>query len=102
MQRASIVRLRPLDAHLSAYLQRRAKAAARDIGDFITPEGIDELRTRLTVQRGPRTAPLSMLYPLNVNNWMTLCLNTAAALGAPRIDRDVVRVAQPDVMPQGV
>lgn len=101
MQRVSIARLNPLGEHLATYLQHRARAAARDIGDFITPEGIDELRTRLTVQRGPRTAPLSMLYPLNVNNWMTLCLNTAAALGAPRIDRDVVRVAQPDVLAQG-
>lgn len=102
MQRTSIVRLGPLGAHLSAYLQHRAKAAGRALDEFITPEGIDELRTRLTVQRGQGTAPLSMLYPLNVNNWMTLCLNTAAALGAPRIDRDVVRVAQPDVQPQGV
>ena len=101
MQRVSIVRLAPLDAHLSAYLQRRAAAAGRELGEFITPEGVDELRTRLTVQRGPRTAPLSMLYPLNVNNWLTVCLNTAAALGAPRVDRDVVRVAQPDVLAQG-
>ncbi len=101
MQRTSIVRLNPLGAHLGAYLQHRATAAAREIGEFITPEGIDELRARLTVQRGPRTAPLSMLYPLNVNNWLTLCLNTAAALGAPRIDRDVVRVAQPDVQHPG-
>ena len=102
MQRVSIARLRALGEHLGANLQHRAKVAARDLGDFITPDGVDELRTRLTVQRGPRTAPLSMLYPLNVNNWMTLCLNTAAALGAPRIDRDVVRVAQPDVLPEGV
>ena len=101
MQRTSIVRLNPLGAHLGAYLQHRAKAAGRALDEFITPEGIDELRTRLTVQRGQNTAPLSMLYPLNVNNWMTLCLNTAAALGAPRIDRDVVRVAQPDVLAQG-
>ena len=101
MQRTSIVRLGPLDAHLNAYLQHRAKAAARALDEFITPEGVDELRTRLTVQRGGRTAPLSMLYPLNVNNWVTLCLNTAAALGAPRVDRDVVRVAQPDGLQAG-
>lgn len=98
MQRTNIVRLNPLGANLGAYLQHRAKAAARGLDEFITPDGVDELRTRLTVQRGGRTAPLSMLYPLNVNNWVTLCLNTAAALGAPRVDRDVVRVAQPDVM----
>lgn len=98
MQRASIVRLGPLESHLSAYLQHRVKAAGRALDEFLTPEGVDELRTRLTVQRGGRSAPLSMLYPLNVNNWVTLCLNTAAALGAPRVDRDVVRVAQPDVL----
>ena len=101
MQRTSIVRLNPLGAHLGAYLQHRARAAGRELGEFITPEGVDELRTRLTVQRGGRTAPLSMLYPLNVNNWLTLCLNTAAGLGAPCVDRDVVRVAQPDVLPEG-
>ena len=101
MQRTSIVRLNPLGANLGAYLHHRAKAAARTLDEFITPDGVDELRTRLTVQRGERTAPLSMLYPLNVNNWVTLCMNTAAALGAPRVDRDVVRVAQPDVLAQG-
>ena len=95
MQRTSIVRLPPLGADLGPYLQHRAKAAGRTLDEFITPEGVDELRSRLTVQRGGRNAPLSMLYPLNVNNWMTLCLNTAADLGAPRIDRDVVRVANP-------
>lgn len=101
MQRTSIVRLNPLGAHLGAYLQHRAQAASRALDEFITPDGVDELKTRLTVQRGGRTAPLSMLYPLNVNNWVTLCLNTAAALGAPRVDRDVVRVAQPDVLQEG-
>ena len=96
MQRTSIVRLAPLGANLSAYLQHRAAAAGRGLEEFITPDGVDELKNRLTVHRGGRAAPLSMLYPLNVNNWMTLALNTAAALGAPRIDRDVVRVANPD------
>lgn len=97
MQRTSIVHLQPLGADLAAYLQHRAKAAARQLDEFITVDGIDELKTRLTIQRGPRSAPLSMLYPLNVNNWMTLCMNTAAEIGAPRIDRDVVRIANPQV-----
>jgi len=97
MQRSSIVRLGPLGAQLSAYLQHRAKAAGRELSDFITPEGVDELRTRLAIDRGPKVPPLPMHYPLNVNNWMTLCLNTAAALGAPKVDREVVRVAKPDL-----
>ena len=90
MQRMEIARLRPLGADLSAYLTLRAQASGRPLADFITPDGIDELRSRLTLPEGP-DGPRSLLYPLNVNNWMTAALNTAAALGAPKVDRDVVR-----------
>ena len=90
MQRVELVRLRPLGADLPAYLQHRAEQAGAKLESLITPEGIDELRTRLTVQMG-QDGPASMLYPLNVNNWMIAALNTAAGLGAPRVDRDVIR-----------
>ena len=86
-------RLRPLGADLSTYLQLRASAAGRKLDEFITPDGVDELRSRLTVKGPGQDAPVSLLYPLNVNNWMVAALNTAAELGAPRIDRDVVRAA---------
>ena len=91
MQRCDVVRLCPLGADLSAYLQFRAANAGRELGDFISPDGVDELRTRLTVHAGGQDAPISLLYPLNVNNWMVAALNTAADLGAPRVDRDVIR-----------
>ena len=87
------------DAHHGVTVQHRSHAARDPMKPnlrqvhLLHAELFDELRTRLTVQRGPRTAPLSMLYPLNVNNWMVAALNTAAELGAPRIDRDVVRAA---------
>lgn len=85
MQRIEVARLPPLGADLSAYLQTRAAAAGRKLDEFITAEGVDELRTRL-VANGT-----SLLNPLNVNNWMSAALNTAADLGAPVVDRDVVR-----------
>ena len=91
MQRCDVVRLPPLGADLSSYLQFRAANAGRKLDDFITPDGVDELRTRLTVHAGGQDAPVSLLYPLNVNNWMVAALNTAAGLGAPRVDRDVIR-----------
>ena len=91
MQRIEIARLPPLSADLSAYLQCRAGVAGRKLDEFITPEGVDELRSRLTVQGTGEHAQMSMLYPLNINNWMSTALNTAADLGAPRVDRDVVR-----------
>lgn len=93
MQRTEIARLRPLGPDLSTYLQLRATAHGRKLDEFITPDGVDELKTRLTVKGVGQDAPVSLLYPLNVNNWMVAALNTAAELGAPRIDRDVIRAA---------
>ena len=91
MQRIEVARLPPLAADLAAYLQCRATAAGRKLDEFITPDGVDELRARLTVQGTGQAAPVSLLYPLNVNNWMAAALNTAADLGAPHVDRDVIR-----------
>lgn len=91
MQRCEVARLCPLGADLSAYLQFRANTVGRKVDEFITADGVDELRARLTVTPGDKSAPVSLLYPLNVNNWMAAALNTAAGLGAPRVDRDVIR-----------
>lgn len=93
MGRCDVVRLPHLDEHLGAYLRFRADNAGRKLEDFITADGLDELRTRLTVHGSGQEAGVSLLYPLNVNNWMVAALNTAAELGAPRIDRDVIRAA---------
>lgn len=91
MQRTEIARLRPLGADLAAYLQVRIAKTNKKLEEFITPEGIDELRSRLTVSTREKEGTVSLLYPLNVNNWMVAALNTAAALGAPRVDRGVIR-----------
>ena len=91
MQRCEVARLCSLGTDLSAYLQFRAANAGRKLEEFITVDGVDELRTRLTISAGDKNAPVSLLYPLNVNNWMAAALNTAAGLGAPRVDRDVIR-----------
>ncbi|ACB34540.1 conserved hypothetical protein [Leptothrix cholodnii SP-6] len=93
-QRCEVVHLLPLDGDLRAYLEHRARAAGRELGDFIDQSGVDELRTRLTITRpasGGKTAATSLLYPLAVNNLVTAALNVAADLGVPVINRDVVR-----------
>lgn len=91
MQRCEVARLCPLGADLSAYLQFRAATIGRKLEEFITPDGVDEMRARLTISAGAHSEQVSLLYPLNVNNWMAAALNTAAGLGAPRVDRDVIR-----------
>ncbi len=93
-QRCEVVHLLPLDGDLSAYLAHRARAAGRDLAEFMDASGVDEIRTRLTHTRpgpGNKVAATSLLYPLAVNNLMTAALNVAADLGVPVINRDVVR-----------
>lgn len=91
MQRCQVVRLHPLGADLAAYLSVRCASVGRELKEFITPDGIDEMRTLLMSKGDSDGAPISLLYPLNVNNWMIAALNTAADLGAPLVDRDVLR-----------
>jgi type II secretory pathway predicted ATPase ExeA len=89
-----VVQLLPLDGDLQAYLEHRAQAVGRKLVEFADAGGVDEIRARLTVVRpgaGGKTRATSLLYPLAVNNLFTAALNTAAELGAPIVNRDVVR-----------
>lgn len=93
-QRIEIVQLMPLDADLDDYLAHRARAAGKPLEHFITTDGVNEIRARLTVVKpapGGKSQATSLLYPLAVNNLMTAALNVAADLGAPVVNRDVVR-----------
>ena len=94
VQRCEVVHLLPLDGDLQAYLAHRAQTIGRELGEFIDASGVEEIRARLTITRpgaGGKTRAASLLYPLAVNNLVTAALNTAAELGAPIVNRDVVR-----------
>ena len=93
-QRCEVVNLLPLDGDLRSYLEHRTRAAGHDLNKLIDQTGIDEIRTRLTINRpasGGKSMSISLLYPLAVNNLMTAALNLAAELGAPIVSRDIVR-----------
>lgn len=93
-QRCEIAQLMPLGNDLRAYLEHRAKAARRPLADFIDASGVEQLAARLTVRRPSSdgsVSAISLTYPLAVNNFMTASLNTAAELGVPIVNRDVVR-----------
>ena len=93
VQRIELVELRPLANDLKGYLQHRCKQAGQELSTLADDGGIDAIRDRLTVvPAGVRNAqPISLLYPLAVNNAMTAALNKAAEIGAPIVTRDVVR-----------
>lgn len=90
MQRCEVARLCPLGEDLLAYLTFRAASVGRKLDEFISQDGVAELARRLTISAGANSKQVSLLYPLNVNNWMVAALNTAASFGAPRVDRDIV------------
>jgi type II secretory pathway predicted ATPase ExeA len=92
VQRIEVMTLEPLGNDLQGYLEHRAKVAGKPLDALIDHSGIDALRERLTaLPGGVRNAPVSKVYPLAVNNAMTAALNAAAAIGAPRVTRDLVR-----------
>lgn len=93
-QRCELVHLLPLDGDLKSYLAHRASTCKRELVHFLQDDAIEEIRARLTVLRpalGGKAKATSLLYPLAVNNMVTACLNVAAELGVPVVNRDVVR-----------
>ncbi|MCW5657410.1 MAG: AAA family ATPase [Burkholderiaceae bacterium] len=94
VQRIELVELQPLGNDLKPYLQHRAKQAGKDLAELLDDSAIEAMRERLTVvPPGLRNAqPVSLLYPLAVNNMVTAVLNKTAQLGPPVATRDVVRL----------
>lgn len=92
VQRIELIELQPLGNALKPYLQHRARWAGRELTRLLDEEAIEAIRGRLTVvPAGLRNAqPISLLYPLAVNNLVTAALNKAARAGAPLVTGDVV------------
>lgn len=88
VQRIEIVHLPPLDTQLEAFLRHRLQRAGVDLGAVMEPGALDAIRTALSSAR----ARGSLLYPLAVQNLAAAALNAAAALGAPKVTADMVRI----------
>lgn len=93
VQRCELVELPPLrNDDLAAYLRFKFERIGVDLAQVITEDGIEALRERLT---GPANArgrdAVSLCYPLAVGNFMLAAMNTAAEIGAPVVDAEVIR-----------
>lgn len=88
-QRCEIVELLPLGKELLAYLECRAEADGKRLGELITPEAVALLHTRLTkkLQQGA----VDLTYPLVVGNACTRAMNLAAEIGEPLVTADVMK-----------
>ncbi|SNS06095.1 Type II secretory pathway, component ExeA (predicted ATPase) [Humidesulfovibrio mexicanus] len=95
VQRCELVELPPLrNDDLHAYLRFKfSRAGVDDLAKIISDDGIEALRARLTVQHPSQRSRdgVSLCYPLAVGNFIVAALNTAAELGVPIVNADVIR-----------
>ncbi|MFN3495484.1 MAG: AAA family ATPase [Hydrogenophaga sp.] len=96
VQRCEVVEMQPLDGRLEEYLRFKFDRAGKPLAEVIDDKAIEAMRARLTTRstfgaNRRDAAPVSLLYPLAVNNLLTACMNLAADLGVPRVTADVVK-----------
>jgi type II secretory pathway predicted ATPase ExeA len=85
--------LMPLDSALPDYIGHRLARRGRKTEELFEPEALGALTARLqgTVKRDNGVERVSMIYPLLVNRLVIKALNDAAAIGATRVDAELVR-----------
>ena len=91
IRRCEIAEVSPLNGDLEDYLSLKFKRMSKRLEDIFEPDAFDAMRQRLTLQSRSVKQPISMLYPLVVNNLVVKTMNLAAELGATRINAELVK-----------
>ncbi len=93
-RRLEILHLLPLDSELEGYVAHKLARANAAVDTVFAPDTFDAVRARLRsrIKDGPRAGEgISMAYPLLVNNLLVKAMNTAAELGAGKVDAGIVK-----------
>lgn len=93
IRRIEVAELTPLDSHLKDYLGMKFKRLGREADTVFDADAYDAMRERLTLRSRNRQQPISMLYPLVVNNFTIKCMNLAAEIGQRKVNADVIKGA---------
>lgn len=93
IRRIEVAELAPLDDHLEAYVAMKFKRLGKAAEDVFEEDAYNAMRERLTLQHRSSKAPISLLYPLIVNNFIVRCMNLAVELGQRKVNADVVKGA---------
>jgi len=99
VQRCELVNLPALDNHVEGYLRHKLSRVDLDYDTLIAPDAVDEIRNCLRdnvteVARGKRIAKVrSLCYPLAINNLVSLAMNEAVKIGAPKITGPLILAA---------
>ena len=99
VQRCEMVKLPPLDNHIEAYLRHKFARVELDFDKIIDLDAVDEIRNQLrhTVSEG-RVASrqqrvVSLCHPLAINNLISLAMNHAVRIGAPKVNGALIAAA---------
>lgn len=93
-RRCHQIELFPLADSMGEYLEHKFSRAGQSIGNVITPDAIQNLRSKLTcrasygISRGCEQVDYS--YPLTVNAWISNAMNLCASLGEPIITPAII------------
>lgn len=96
VQRCELVRLKPLDNHVEAYLKHKFARIEVDYQGLFEPSAFEEIRNRLRMsQSGGRGAArevktVSLCYPLAVNNLVSGAMNLALKLHETKVTGELV------------
>jgi len=93
-RRLEVVQLLPLDSELEGYVAHKLVRANGSAEAIFLPDVYDAVRARLfsIVKDGPKRGErVSMVYPLLVNILLVKALNTAAELGASKVDAAIIK-----------
>ena len=99
VQRCELVRLPPLDNHVGGYLAHKFKRVEMDAAAVLEAGAVEAIRavlrtTETKTHRGQRQVQeVSLCHPLAVNNLVTLAMNEAVKIGAPKVTAALIHAA---------
>lgn len=89
IRRCEVAHLQPLDGALEGYLRHKFQRVGADAARLFEDDAYDAMRRRLT-QYDAKNRPVSITYPLIVNNFVVRLLNEAARIKAPTVSAALV------------
>lgn len=96
VQRCEMIRMKPLDGQVEAYLKHKFDRVGVDYLSVFDPDAFDVIRNRLqvaeTVGRGAARAVTtrSLCHPLAVNNLVSGAMNLAVRLSEPKVSGELI------------
>ncbi|SEO69374.1 Type II secretory pathway, component ExeA (predicted ATPase) [Aquisalimonas asiatica] len=91
IRRIEVAEMEPLNGHLQEYLTLKFKRIGKELAACFDPDAFGVMEERLMLRSRSSREPISMLYPLVVNNLVVKCMNLAAEVGSQKVNAEIVK-----------